>query len=97
MASGAERAARKRRFAAKVAAGAVPAPRVTHFQTADVRTAVQDELAAQHGVLAAQRALAIGRRERARFYGFQQQPPSGCCVIEGASGATVLGTGNERG
>lgn len=65
-ASGAER---RRRLAAKVAAGVVPAPLVSHFQTADIRTAVQDELAEKRKQLAAQREHA-----RIKRWSFKPQP-----------------------
>lgn len=61
MASGAERAARKRRFAAKVAAGVVPAPRVA-WRPRDLPSAVRQELDAHRVDLANQRARVRGAR-----------------------------------
>lgn len=56
MASGAERAARKRRFQERVAAGMAAAPRVTHFQDSDIRAVVRSDIA----------ELSSQTRERAR-------------------------------
>ena len=54
MASGAERGARKRRFADKVAAGVVPAPRVA-WRPSDLPTVLRRELDAHRDALANQR------------------------------------------
>ena len=54
----------------------------SHFQTSDVRTAVQDELAAQRAVIAAQ-------RERVRHRGWAFTPgakPEPVSVLESAGG-----------
>lgn len=56
------RAERRKRVAARVAAGELPARRVTHYQDADIRAAVQSELDAHRVALANQRARVRGAR-----------------------------------
>ncbi|MES1188664.1 MAG: hypothetical protein ABUL60_32915 [Myxococcales bacterium] len=50
------RAERRKRVAARVAAGELPGRRVTHYQVPDIRAAMQAELAAQRAAIDSQRA-----------------------------------------
>lgn len=50
------RAERRKRVAARVAAGDLPARRVTHYQDTDIQAAMQAELAAQRAAIDNQRS-----------------------------------------